>query len=116
MQKLFGALPLQEIKSFFVIPAFFCHPEWNRGIPPPLSGCTNQKVDDIFGHHQLSGGEGGIRTLGTALQPYSGLANRRTRPLCDLSKLTYSVLQPYSGLANRRYLLTMYLSKLEIAQ
>ena len=32
-----------------------------------------------------SGGEGGIRTLGTALQPYSGLANRRTRPLCDLS-------------------------------
>ena len=31
------------------------------------------------------GGEGGIRTLGTALQPYIGLANRRTRPLCDLS-------------------------------
>jgi hypothetical protein len=36
-------------------------------------------------HHQFSGGEGGIRTLGTALQPYIGLANRRTRPLCDLS-------------------------------
>ena len=36
---------------------------------------------------QIIGGEGGIRTLGTALQPYIGLANRRTRPLCDLSKI-----------------------------
>src|SRR6266700_4522271 len=30
-------------------------------------------------------GGGGIRTLGTGFHPYSGLANRRTRPLCDPS-------------------------------
>lgn len=30
---------------------------------------------------RLSGGAGGIRTLGTAFQPYNGLANRRFRPL-----------------------------------
>src|ERR1700681_464947 len=31
------------------------------------------------------GGEGGIRTLGTGVSPYNGLANRRIRPLCHLS-------------------------------
>jgi hypothetical protein len=34
-----------------------------------------------------SGGEGGIRTLGTGVSPYNGLANRRIRPLCHLSVL-----------------------------
>ena len=34
-----------------------------------------------------SGGEGGIRTLGTGVSPYNGLANRRIRPLCHLSGL-----------------------------
>src|SRR4051812_43574007 len=34
---------------------------------------------------QSSGGEGGIRTLGTGVSPYNGLANRRIRPLCHLS-------------------------------
>ena len=33
----------------------------------------------------MSGGEGGIRTLGTGFSPYNGLANRRIRPLCHLS-------------------------------
>jgi hypothetical protein len=33
-----------------------------------------------------NGGEGGIRTLGTGVSPYNGLANRRIRPLCHLSK------------------------------
>src|SRR6476620_8567537 len=32
-----------------------------------------------------TGGEGGIRTLGTGFSPYNGLANRRIRPLCHLS-------------------------------
>jgi hypothetical protein len=32
-----------------------------------------------------TGGEGGIRTLGTGVSPYNGLANRRIRPLCHLS-------------------------------
>ena len=36
---------------------------------------------------QRSGGEGGIRTLGTGVSPYNGLANRRIRPLCHLSDL-----------------------------
>src|SRR5580700_2849424 len=34
---------------------------------------------------RLLGGEGGIRTLGTGVSPYNGLANRRIRPLCHLS-------------------------------
>jgi hypothetical protein len=34
---------------------------------------------------RLAGGEGGIRTLGTGVSPYNGLANRRIRPLCHLS-------------------------------
>lgn len=34
---------------------------------------------------RTSGGEGGIRTLGTGVSPYNGLANRRIRPLCHLS-------------------------------
>ena len=33
----------------------------------------------------VTGGEGGIRTLGTGVSPYNGLANRRIRPLCHLS-------------------------------
>src|SRR5205823_10807563 len=36
---------------------------------------------------KTSGGEGGIRTLGTGVSPYNGLANRRIRPLCHLSDL-----------------------------
>jgi hypothetical protein len=35
--------------------------------------------------YENSGGEGGIRTLGTGVSPYNGLANRRIRPLCHLS-------------------------------
>ena len=36
--------------------------------------------------NQGDGGVGGIRTLGTALQPYNGLANRRLQPLGHHSK------------------------------
>ena len=32
-----------------------------------------------------AGGEAGIRTLGTGLSPYNGLANRRFRPLSHLT-------------------------------
>ena len=34
---------------------------------------------------QLDGGDGGIRTLDRALQPYNGLANRRLQPLGHIS-------------------------------
>src|SRR5437879_13536474 len=39
-----------------------------------------------------SGGEGGIRTLGTGVSPYNGLAKRRIRPLCHLSGVRRSSL------------------------
>ena len=38
------------------------------------------------------GGEEGIRTLGTAFQPYNGLANRRLQPLGHLSIKNYSIV------------------------
>ena len=34
---------------------------------------------------QYSGGDGGIRTLDRALQPYNGLANSRLQPLGHIS-------------------------------
>src|SRR5262245_623376 len=37
------------------------------------------------GLREVSGGEGGIRTLDRGLSPYSGLANRRPQPLGDFS-------------------------------
>src|SRR5229473_1428681 len=40
----------------------------------------------------LRGGEGGIRTLGTGVSPYNGLANRRIRPLCHLSGVRSYIL------------------------
>src|SRR5436853_1000877 len=53
-----------------------------KGIPRRLSvGITSFQVLDYKGN----GGEGGIRTLGTGVSPYNGLANRRIRPLCHLS-------------------------------
>ena len=41
---------------------------------------------------RLHGGEGGIRTLGTGVSPYNGLANRRIRPLCHLSATCFPKL------------------------
>jgi hypothetical protein len=44
-----------------------------------------------------SGGEGGIRTLGTGISQYNGLANRRIRPLCHLSVVSTLACQRFSG-------------------
>jgi hypothetical protein len=44
---------------------------------------------------KTSGGEGGIRTLGTGVSPYNGLANRRIRPLCHLSATISDSLPRY---------------------
>ena len=41
----------------------------------------------LSGHFIFSCGEGGIRTLGTGLSPYNGLANRPFRPLRHLSSV-----------------------------
>src|SRR5208337_1258454 len=51
----------------------------------------------------MNGGDGGIRTLDRALQPYNGLANRRLQPLGHISRRT---MNPGSGprrIAWRRY-------------
>ena len=47
--------------------------------------------DGISLQLRLRGGEAGIRTLGTGVSPYNGLANRRIRPLCHLSGVSYSL-------------------------
>ena len=39
----------------------------------------------LTGRRAKVGGEAGIRTLGTGLSPYNGLANRRFRPLGHLT-------------------------------
>ena len=54
--------------------------------PRPLGPQPNALSTELRAHAMLrmAGGEGGIRTLGAGY-PTNGLANRRTRPLCDLS-------------------------------
>ena len=49
--------------------------------------------DRVSLRSRLRGGEGGIRTLGTGVSPYNGLANRRIRPLCHLSGLLISTIR-----------------------
>jgi hypothetical protein len=53
---------------------------WNNltGLPSVASGEFMEAKD---------GGEAGIRTLGTGLSPYNGLANRRLQPLGHLTDL-----------------------------
>jgi hypothetical protein len=48
--------------------------------------------DDNSLQPRFAGGEGGIRTLGTGVSPYNGLANRRIRPLCHLSSARTSLI------------------------
>ena len=50
----------------------------------PVTGMTYTLLQAIQSKGVL-GGEGGIRTLGRALRPYDGLANRCFRPLSHLS-------------------------------
>jgi hypothetical protein len=45
---------------------------------PSRSGSRSERFAKV-------GGEAGIRTLGTGLSPYNGLANRRFRPLSHLT-------------------------------
>jgi hypothetical protein len=50
-------------------------------------------------HGEENGGDGGIRTLDRALQPYNGLANRRLQPLGHVSSDT-EPLQKRGGRVN----------------
>src|SRR4051812_12008250 len=55
-----------------------------------------------------SGGEAGIRTLGTTLRSYNGLANRRLRPLGHLTALSELFSHkhfPISGFLKRAWFL-----------
>ena len=58
-----------------------------------MFGCRTRQISL---RSRLRGGEGGIRTLGTGVSPYNGLANRRLQPLGHLSGVTPSLafLQP----------------------
>ena len=51
-------------------------------------GITDLQVLD----NKSNGGEGGIRTLGTGVSPYNGLANRRLQPLGHLSGVQNLIL------------------------
>ena len=57
---------------------------------------SEQTKEPIKPHFCDNNGEGGIRTRGTGLCPYDGLANRYLQPLGHLSKfLKYKGLQIY---------------------
>ncbi len=58
---------------------------WNAILPWRPSEFSKAEMVEIVG----TGGEGGIRTLGTGVSPYNGLANRRIRPLCHLSGVAF---------------------------
>ena len=68
---------------------------WIGGIMNTITPCRRHTTGTGIGYASIgpkclrlilrTGGEGGIRTLGTGVSPYNGLANRRIRPLCHLS-------------------------------
>ena len=64
-----AAVTLRSQRSFGRHPS----PCGLRGSPPPEA------------RRAKGGGDGGIRTLDRALQPYNGLANRRLQPLGHIS-------------------------------
>ena len=47
--------------------------------------CYDNNSNDYNAIRRATGGDGGIRTLDRALQPYNGLANRRLQPLGHVS-------------------------------
>ena len=56
----------------------------NRQFPPPVpTGNNKSRMCPVA--NRVIGGDGGIRTLDRALQPYNGLANRRLQPLGHIS-------------------------------
>ncbi len=44
-------------------------------------------INRVTAFKKIQNGEGGIRTHGTGMTPYNGLANRRFQPLSHLSKM-----------------------------
>ena len=59
-------------------------------VPETVSEASRRVPEDLPRRQRASdasevGGEAGIRTLGTTLRSYNGLANRRFRPLSHLT-------------------------------
>jgi hypothetical protein len=58
----------------------------NQGSAAELGNGTFEDAgSEAVGFKREFGGDGGIRTLDRALQPYNGLANRRLQPLGHIS-------------------------------
>jgi len=66
---------------------FLLAPLWQASLPR----CAKRKLPPSGGNCFSGCGEGGIRTLGTDLSPYNGLANRPFRPLRHLSFLILAI-------------------------
>jgi hypothetical protein len=56
-----------------------------QGLPSVAFGTGVEWNAIVLGSARKTGGDGGIRTLDRALQPYNGLANRRLQPLGHVS-------------------------------
>jgi hypothetical protein len=50
-----------------------------------VSAADSERIGLLRERPLITGGEAGIRTLGTAFRPYNGLANRRLQPLGHLT-------------------------------
>ena len=61
-------------------------PNSKRGFSAFSSTTGRGLKRDTKGGERSAGGDGGIRTLDRALQPYNGLANRRLQPLGHISR------------------------------
>ena len=61
-------------------------PNSKRGFSAFSSTSGRGLKRDTKGGERSAGGDGGIRTLDRALQPYNGLANRRLQPLGHVSR------------------------------
>src|SRR5581483_10997598 len=67
------------------LPDFGTREMWGNPLSFHWHRTTNFGGRSGHSSKEETGGEGGIRTLGTGVSPYNGLANRRIRPLCHLS-------------------------------
>jgi hypothetical protein len=73
--------PRLQMRRTVVVPNSRCS---RRGSATSSATRSARVVTRVLGQKQ-DGGDGGIRTLDRALQPYNGLANRRLQPLGHIS-------------------------------
>ena len=75
---------------------FAPHEDKTRTVRYPFQNSTSLDSPPVstYKHKSKSNGEGGIRTRGTGVYPYDGLANRCLKPLGHLSEQSYNNLHP----------------------